>query len=233
MKKISYSFFTYNIIKQNGEEWIRESFDSIKNQSDDIIVVDCNSDDNIKEIAEEYGFRFFRIIEKNLRFHDAKMFNKAVYESKYDLFVPVTPDAIFDKDLSDFILEWFEKYGFRKYILFIYYLNQIQDKTIKSISGFSGVFYKPLLYKIRGCDERTYIRGGSQKGAHRYTKRIMLEVYCLKPFYTILENIHRYHPVRRFSSTSKVLSNFTSTDMIESLKENFNEGVKTVVNSYF
>ena len=39
MKRVSYCYFTCNMVKLNGEKWVRESFDSIKNQSDDILVV--------------------------------------------------------------------------------------------------------------------------------------------------------------------------------------------------
>ena len=80
MKGISYCFFTCNVIEQNGEEWVRESFDSIKGQSDDIMVVDYSSDDNIEEIAKEYNFKFFTIDKvKDIPYHEAKLFNKGVF----------------------------------------------------------------------------------------------------------------------------------------------------------
>ena len=234
MKGVSYCFFTYNVIEQNGEEWVRESFDSIKGQSDDIMVVDYSSDDNIEEIAEEYNFRFFTVDKvKDLSLHNAKLFNKGVYESKYDLFVPISSDCIYDEDLTNFILEWYENYGHDKYYLIIYYLKQNSRKILEGLYGFSGVFYKPLLLKIRGCDERTYVRGGTNKGAHRYTCRIMLEVYGLKPFSTWLKNFHRFHPKRINTDSTVINSDFRSGVFIESFKENFNENVKNVVNSYW
>jgi len=213
---ISYCYFTYNMVKQSSEEWVRESFDSIRNQSDDIMIVDYSSDDNIEKIAKEYGFRFFRIDKvKGIAFHDAKLWNKGIHEAKYDLFVPISPDCIYEEDLSNFILEWYKCYGHKKYHLLLYHIKEDIDGIKKGLYGFSGVFYRPYLLKIRGCDERTHIRGGYERGTHRYTLRMMLEYYDLKPFYTI-KNTHRHHEPRGITG---FVSNFSTTTMRMNLKK--------------
>jgi len=198
VKGVSYAFIVYNIIKQSNEKWIKESFDSIKNQSDDIIVVDYSSDDNIKGVAKEYGFRFFRIDKiKGLPIHNAKMWNKAIYEAKYDILVMLTPDAIFDENLTESILKWYEEYDPEKYFLSMRFLWQLEDKKLNSIAGGLFVYYKPFLMKVRGLDERTYMRGGSERGTHRYSIRIMYEVFNLKDFIVMSNNIHRFHELRQ------------------------------------
>ena len=238
MKGVSYCYFTCNMVKLNGEKWVRESFDSIKNQSDDILVVDYSSDDNIKEIADEYDFRFFTVDKvEGLPFHDAKLWNKGIYEAKYDLIVPISPDCIYDENLTEFILEWYGYYGHKKYLLTSYYIKQLPNKRLSGVSGVMAVYYRPYLLKARGCDERTYIRGGPNRGTHRYSLRIMMEVFGLKQFWVVMKSFHRYHKFRSPGlskvSFDKFLGKFTTTSMIRPMKENFNEAVKDVVNSYW
>ena len=272
----------YNIIKQNGEKWVRESFDSIKGQSDDIMVVDYSSDDNIEEIVKEYGFRFFRIDKTNgLPYHDAKIWNKAIYESKYDIFTMLNPDSIWDKNLTNYILKWYKKHDYKKYFLTVRLL-QMKDENVIDKHGLLWVYYKPFLLKVRGMDERTYIGEGPDRGTHRYSIRIMLEIFNLKKSHISSNSTHRYHLSRKvkhrtcyhmytprillgfyapkilniikklfnilkehmhifnklrqltYSNVIKTLdSNFSTTILINKINENFDEGVKKVINSYW
>lgn len=240
MKGISYSYHTYNMVKQNGEKFVRESFESLKGQSDDIMVIDYSSDDNIEEITGDYGFRFFKVDKvKGVPYHDAKLYNKAIYESKYDLFVTVNQDVVYDKDLTKFFLEWYEKNGHKKYFLMLKPKQEFENKTVGGHYGRFGLYYRPLLLKIRGCDERTYVRGGSVMGAHRYMILIMLKVYGLELLY-IIKNIHKWHPQRELTRYPNVdirkalgVGEWTSLKQIASINKNFDEGVKRVVNSYW
>lgn len=238
MKGVSYAYLTYNMVKQNSEEWVCESFDSIASQSDDIIVVDYSSDDNIKELSDGYDFRFLKVDKtEGIPYHDAKLYNKAIHEAKYDLLVFLTPDAIYEKNLTNFILNWYEKNDHEKYFLLLDYKSQSKDKKIERVWGRSGVYYRPFLLKIRGCDERTYIRGAKERGAHRYIIRIMPEVYDLEEI-CVVKNIHRWHKPRELTcyptnDIKEILGEFSTTRFIQAFKENFDENIKNVVNSYW
>jgi len=279
LKGVSYAFIVYNMIKQTNEKWVRESFNSIKNQSDDIIVIDYSSDDNIKEITKEYGFRFIKIAKvKGLSIHGAKMWNKAIYEAKYDIFVMLTPDGIYDENLTKSILKWYKEYDYKKYFLNISFFMQTENN--KLIPGSLWVYYKPFLLKVRGLDERTYMRGGLERGTHRYSLRIMYDIFDLKKFDVTANNIHRFHKPRKtgrvtnrhytirmillaytpkiliilqktfnilkknmnifnklrqltHSNVLKTLGEFSNTKLIDEINENFEEGIKKVVNSYW
>ena len=201
-KGVSYAFNVCDIIEQHGEKWIRETFDSIKNQSDDIIVIDYNSNDNIKEIAEEYGFRFFRIEKTNgLPYHDAKMWNKAIHEAKYDIFMMLQSDAVWDKNLTNYILKWYEEHDYKKNVLTVNLLfNQILNGKFSSQHGYIMVYYRPFLLKVRGTDERTYMGEGFDRGTHRYSIRIMFEIFNLKRFHIHSNSMHRAHPPTKFKN---------------------------------
>lgn len=281
---ISYFFPVCDIIKQSGEEWVRESFDSIKDQSDDIIVVDYSSNDDIKKLTEEYNFRFFRINKvKGIPYYDARLWNKAILEAKYDIFVMLTPDNIMDKNLTNIILKWYEEHDYKKYFLTVSMLTyQMIYGKVFSENGLVFVYYRPFLLKVRGLDERTYIGEGQDRGTHRYSIRIMFEIFNLKKSYILTDSIHKYHPPRKVKhptryhqympriilgfyapkilniikkifnilrkyipifnkirqlTHSKVMKtlgiDFSITKLIDEINENFNEGVKKVINSYW
>ncbi|MEE9439558.1 MAG: sulfotransferase domain-containing protein [Saprospiraceae bacterium] len=234
---VTYVYPTINMIKQRGEQWVRDSFESLKGQSDDIIVVDYSSSDNIEEIAKEYGFRFFNI-EKTpgFYFHMSKMFNKAVIESKYDYFVRVTPDCVYPKGLTKRILKFYKGRDPNKFILCFEYTNTVP--ITRKRRGRSLAYYKPLLIKARGWDERT----SYFMKEHVYGQQLMYKVFKLKLQNSSIKLLHREHPKK--TTDVKVQNEIFPPDLVKQanrvfknflpkLATNIDRYVVNVQNSYW
>lgn len=81
------------ILTKNEEKHIRRCINSLKGICDDIVVVDCFSDDNTISIAQELGARVYQHAWKNY----ATQFNYGVYECG------ITSDWIWRIDADEFI----------------------------------------------------------------------------------------------------------------------------------
>lgn len=60
------------IIAKNEEDYIEECLNSIKNQVDEIIVVDTGSSDSTKEIASKYTNKIYSFVEEPFNFSNAR-----------------------------------------------------------------------------------------------------------------------------------------------------------------
>ena len=81
------------ILTKNEEKHIRRCINSLRGICDDIVVVDCFSDDNTISIAQELGARVYQHAWKNY----ATQFNYGVYECG------ITSDWIWRIDADEFI----------------------------------------------------------------------------------------------------------------------------------
>ncbi|GAF70200.1 unnamed protein product, partial [marine sediment metagenome] len=58
---ICYYYYLWNAVDYVGEKTVRESFESMRGQGDEIIVGDYSSTDGTPEIAKEYGFKVINV----------------------------------------------------------------------------------------------------------------------------------------------------------------------------
>ena len=230
-KGVTYAYDVMNIVKLRGEKWVRDSFNSLKGQSDDIIVIDYCSTDNIKALAKEYGFRYFNIEKTpDQYYHTTKMKNKSIIEAKYDLYFGVTPDIIYHKDTTKTILDFYGKHDMNKECLI---LQAKKDNT--EFRSPMMVHNRNLLLKARGVDERITFYGNE----HSYINNISLQIFKLTPTY-IYEPLNLWHrPHKReyvgigINDQKQVDCRMFSNDRIRLLSANFEQEVKDVVNSYW
>ena len=236
--KITYVYYCYNVISQRGESTIRSSFDSIKGQSDDIIVIDHDSEDNIKEIVEEYGFRYFNVPKtENIYCHHSKMMNKSIIEAKYDLFTQLEADIIYPNNLSMYITSFYQKHNPKKISLFIRCFYDIDGalyptKTYQRYSGALRMFWKPYLIEGRGIDERCTF-GNSSK----YQLCLMRDVFnCTQKEAKNYFLIHRDHPPQQGKQTEyekQMFKKMNFKNRLFLLSKDLKKHRKNVVNSYW
>ena len=227
-------YFTLNIINLMGEKWVKDSFESLYHQDCEIIVVDYDSDDYIKELSEEYCFRFFRIGKTpNIEFHIRKLLNKAVYESKGNFILKVTPDCIYPNDFVEIMQNWIEEHDNTKEVFVWLFKNQ------KEVIGYTYLHYKPHLLFARGWDEEI----GMYVGEHEYEAFLMSYVFELKNIqYKDKILIHRDHKPRSVTKNRRAnLIEQRIKDKVEIpynkklilLKQDFMKGRKSIKNSYW
>lgn len=228
---VSYFYHVKNIIKLRGLTFIKQSFEPMSKLSDDVMVIEYESDDGIKDIAESYGFRHFRI-EKNEKFlyHLSKMSNKAIFEAKHPFIARITQDVIYHKNTTNHILKFYKSHNWEKECLIL----QIK----KGNSNYKSpmlIHNRKLLLKARGVDERLDIYDNE----HWYFNDIILKIFKLTPTYTYkpLKLYHRSHKVKPLgvhpeAQRFKKGKIFGKQRIIE-LNKNFKKEVKNVVNSYW
>lgn len=234
---ICYYYYLWNAIDYAGEEIVRKSFNSIKNQGNEVIIGDYSSNDKTKQVAEEYGFKVITIEkDKSYPFHESKIRNKIIFESNSNFLVPLNINCEYPKDLNEFIIEWIENNNINRLVLKLRTIYESGDKYY----GFSTVFYKPYLVKARGYDENTSYAMGSQQ----YGVMLLKDIYKLKFRAVDLDIIHKFHNDRKRPMLNIIFPNIGYVQrrknvrrMIECLKENlqdnFEEGIKNVKNSYW
>jgi len=228
---VSYFYHVKNIIALRGLKFIKQSFEPMSKLSDDVMVIEYESNDGIKDIAENYGFRYFRIEKTDgFLYHLSKMVNKAVIEAKYPFIARITQDVIYHKNTTNYILKFYKKHNWNKECLIL----QIK----KGRSNYKSpmlIHNRKLLLKARGVDERLDIYDNE----HWYFNDITLKVFKLNPTY-IYEPLMLYHRPHKTSplgihpeagkfKKGKLLCK----SRIYDLSKNFKQEVKNVVNSYW
>lgn len=226
---ITYAYFVMDIFKNRERRFVEESFESLAGQTDDIIVMDYGSTDDIKEVSLSYGFRFYSVEKTpNQFFHISKMTNKAIFEAKNKLFSRVTVDVIYEKNVSNFILKWHENKSKNEVLI-------LQVK--KSYSNFKSsmtVYEKEKLLQTRGVDERISFYGGE----HRYLREVYLNRFKLnnnfvyEPFKLWHRPHKRDYPIKPDDEIFVKEREWTNNRILE-LKNNFEKEIKNAVNSYF
>jgi len=232
---ITYAFPMKDILTLRGEKFVLDCFDSIADQSDDIIVIDYESEDGktLEEICNSYGFKFFTVERNDKWFDMAKVSNKAIIEAKHGLFARLTPDIIYPQEFTDYIKTFYKYHDkFKEALVFRIYMDRKGEKEM----GTTGIWNTELLLKARGIDERT----SYYHGTHPYLRDLSLYVFKLKFFESIkyFNLIHRDHPV----ANKQVINLHNSARgvklvhwefLIKNLVNDFENAVKNVVNSYW
>lgn len=238
---ICYYYYLWNVVDYCGEKRVRESFESIKGQGNEVIVGDYSSTDTTKKIAEEYGFKVVTV-EKDEKyvFHESKIRNKIILKSKSNFLVPLNINVEYPRNLTRFIREWLSNNDITKKWLKLRTLFESEDGKIRKYYGFSTIFYKPYLLYARGYDERTSYAAGSQL----YGIMLLRDVYKLTPSVAHLNMIHKYHNHIKIPMLHKIYPNIDHIKrrryvktivavMRKSLQYNLRRRNRKVKNSYW
>lgn len=232
---ITYIYPVKDILTLRGEKFVLDSFDSIADQSDDIIVVDYDSGDKkkLEEICNSHRFKFF-VVERNDKWFDiAKISNKGIIEAKHGLFARLTPDVIYPEEFTNYIRTFYKYHDkFKEALVFRIHMDRKGEKEM----GTTGIWNTELLLKARGIDERTSYYFGS----HPYLRDISLHIFKLKFFESInyFNLIHRSHPLInkqliKLHNSARGVKLIHWEHRITALKKDFDKEVKNVMNSYW
>jgi glycosyltransferase involved in cell wall biosynthesis len=178
----------WNAIEYAGEDWVRESFESIKGQGDEIIVGDYSSDDGTPELAKEYGFKVFNVEKtEGIMFHNTKIINKVISKSKSNFLFDLDIHTTYPKNIDEIVRSWIKCNDITKKQLII--TGLFNGKINHNICD-SMLLYKPFLLKARGFDERTSYRHGDS----HYIIKLLKDVANLEFEIVFVEGmIHKDH----------------------------------------
>jgi len=243
---VTFFYYLWNAIDYVGIHNVRESFLSIAGQGDEVIVGDYSSTDGTKELAEECGLKVITV-EKTpgITFHESKINNKVIYNSKSNFIVDLDVHTVYPENLY-YITKWnIEPCDITKKQLVLRGLYDEGNgrRRVEFAHCSSGIIYKPYLLECRGFDERTYYGCGTTY----YILGILEDIYKLEidNIYvdTMIHRFHMNHKIKRWASTFDItiqnthhkdrMSMLTANDCLQPLRNNFEEGRKKVVNSYW
>lgn len=237
---ICYFYYLWNAVDYVGEEMLRKSFASIKGQGDEVIVGDYGSTDKTREIAKEYGFKVISVRKtKDIIFHDSKIFNKVIAESKCNFLIDLNVNTVYPKEMDNFFKNWIENNDITEKQLAVRGLFKGPNGEPERKYAASCLFYRPFLYEARGVDERTYYGYGTT----HYTIRLIEIVYDLKWDNQPLDFVHEYHNHIKLPRWKKVfkfgdvreghnIAMKGANRIIKPLIENYYNGILQVKNSY-
>lgn len=228
---ICFYYYLYNAIEYSGEDWLRESFESIKGQGDEIIVGDYGSTDGTPQLAEEYGFKVVNVEKtKGIMFHNTKIINKIIHESKSNFLVDLDIHTTYPKNFDEFIRNWLSDNDITKKQLII--TGLFNGKINYNVCN-SSVLYRPYLLEVRGFDERTHYRWGDS----HYIIKLLKDVFQLKFEHIYIEDmIHKDHKEmceKRSPKEMVAKSMRYGRDFVNRIIVNFDKGVRNVHNSYW
>ncbi len=243
---ICFFYYLWNAIDYVGRANVKESFDSIAGQGDEVIVGDYCSNDGTKELAEECGLKVITV-EKTpgITFHESKINNKIMHNSKSNFVVDLDIHTVYPKNIY-YIVKWnIEPCDITKKQLVLRGLYDEGNgrKRVEYAHCSSGIIYKPFLLEVRGYDERTYYGCGTTY----YILGILEDIYKLEIDNIYVDTmIHRFHmqqKIKRWANTFDItiyntyekdtFSKYQAINCLKPLKENFEDGIKTVKNSYW
>lgn len=239
---ITYYYYLYNVVNYAGEKVVRESFDSLKKQGNEVILGCYMPKDNTEDLAKEYGFRFIPVEEDSRnKFPESKIRNKIIVESKSNFLVPVNVNVVYYKKLTKIITRWLESNNVTRNVLNIRYKFQEPDGSVGLRNyGFSYVFYKPYLLHARGYDEKTSYAAGSQV----YGVKLLKDIFNLRTKVFNSDMFHVNHNHRKIPMYRQFFPNKTEKDLkrharnltnylITELKKDYNKNRWAVSNSYW
>jgi len=243
---ITFFYYLWNAIDYIGRANVKESFESISGLGDEVIVGDYCSTDGTKELAQECGLRVIDV-EKTpgITFHESKINNKIIHNSKSNFVVDLDVHTVYPKNIAD-IIKWnIEPCDITKKQLVLrgLYIDYDGRKRTEFAHCSSGIIYKPYLLECRGFDERTYYGCGTTY----YILGIIEDIYKLEMdniyVNTMIHRFHMGHKIKRWASTFNItiqntyekdkFSKHQANSCLQPLRNNFDEGRKKVVNSYW
>lgn len=236
---ICYYYYLWNAVDYVGEERLRESFESIKGQGDEIIVGNYMSNDKTKKIALEYGFKVVDV-EKTpgIIFHEPKIANKVISETSCNFLVDLNANTIYPPNMDEFYKPWITKENIINKFLVGRGIFLNNGKSERDNSA-SCLFYKPYLMKLRGYDERTYYGFG----ATHYAYCLLVDVLNLELDNRPLDMIHKYHRDFKherlnnvFKLKDQIKNHNLAMKFVETILDGFykdiDKAIKNVHNSY-
>ncbi len=238
---ICYYYYLWNAINYVGEEQVRKSFDSIKNQGDEIIVGDCGSIDGTVEIAKEYGFKVIEVDQSIASLHESKIINAVTKETKCNFLVDASVHIKFSDNTTSIFKNWINNNDITKNFPVIRGLYVEKNGTLDRRESACMMTYKPYLLEARGIDERTWYSFGSS----HYLMYLIECVYELKMININIDDmIHANHQLIKTPALKNLfkLSDFgiahlktlvLAEALINPLLIDFKNGRKQVVNSYW
>lgn len=185
---ICFYYYLWNAIDYSGEDWVRDSFESIKGQGDEIIVGDYSSDDGTPELAKEYGFKVVNVEKtKGIMFHNTKVINKIISECKSNFLFDLDIHTTYPKNIEELLRNWIKNNDITKKQLII---SGLFNGKINHNVCDSMLLYKPFLLEARGFDERTHYRHGDS----HYIIKLLKDVSKLEFEFLFIEDmIHKDH----------------------------------------
>lgn len=234
--KITYYYYTYNLVDYAGEKIIRRAFSSIKNQAEEVIVSDFSSDDETKDIAKEFGFKIVNS-EKDGRhtFNICKVRNNAIYHASNQFIFPLIAFCEYPKNLDSYLKAWIKSNDITEKRLVLRYgwINMHGKKSREY--GLSNLFYRPYLIAARGYDERL----GYAHQNHSYGSHLLKRVFRLRADVNYLEGMdHIHHEKRRVVRKFRHCLGFNASrklknELLELLREDLKKNKKRIVNSFW
>jgi len=238
---ICYYYYLCNVVNYIGEKRVRESFDSIKGQGNEVIIGDCGSTDNTLKLAKEYGFKFISVEkDRDSIFPESKIRNRVISLARSNFLVPLNINVEYPENFTTVIKEWIRNNDITKRYLKFRTQKECIDGKLDGYYGFSSVFYKPYLLYARGYDERTSYAAGSQT----YGVFLLRDIYKLNAEVIDLSLVHKYHNDKKRPIVSKLFPNTNIDDLrknrqkvvkalIGNMQPNLKKGLKKVRNSYW
>lgn len=238
-KTIGYYYYSRNPVEYVGEKQVRKSFDSVKQYGERVYIGDYSSTDNIKEIAEEYGFTFLTIEKtKGVFFHEPKIANKIINEMKENFMCYLNFWIYYPENLEEHLKGWLNRFNGKDYYLRMTGYASYQDGKLfktnhkRASHSVCTLIYRPFLYEARGYDERTDYNAGIRNYAHG----ILTKVYKLKEDSHFFPFVHIFHsrphidkvPQDRRRKGFRIVDN-----MISDLSKNLYVNKKKIHNSYW
>jgi len=243
---VCYYYYVWNAIDYVGRENVKKSFESISGHEDEVMVGDYRSTDGTKELAQECGLRVIDVEKtQGVAFHESKINNKIFYNSKSNFMVDLDIHTVYPKNLTDIIRKNIRIKDITKKQLVLrgLYCEYNGRKRIAFDHCSAGILYRPYILEAGGFDERTTYGGGTTW----YILGILEDIYKLEINDIYVGNmIHRFHiedKVKRWAYAFNItrrntlkrdeINKVLVKKCLQPLKDNFEEGRKTVVNSYW
>lgn len=238
---LEYYYVLWNAINYAGEEWVRDSFESVKHLN--VTVSDYSSDDGTPELAKEYGFKVINVPKtKGAIFNESKCQNAFLHQAKSNFTVDLSIHYNYPKVMNEFYKFWLSKNINRigKVMLSLRAKYFTPDGRFEKYATGPWLTYRPFLLEARGFDERCHYPWGGGP----YYLRIMRIVWGLEVEEQYIGIVHKQHYKLRDGYRKKVFGipnpnyNPNKTRMESSLlakpiEDNFEKGIKGVVNSYW
>jgi len=243
---VTFFYYLWNAIDYVGRKNVKESFDSIRGQGDEVIVGNYCSNDGTKELAQECGLKVIDV-EKTpgITFHESKINNKIIHNSKSNFVVDLDIHTIYPKNITDIVRQNIRRKDISKKQLVLrgLYCEGNGRRRVEFAHCSSAIIYRPYLLEVRGFDERTYYGCGTTY----YILGILEDIYKLKMdnIYvdTMIHRFHMAHKIKRWASTFNItiqntvekdlFSRHKASNCLKPLRQSFEDGRKHVKNSYW
>lgn len=239
---VGYYYYLWNAINYVGEDYVRESFESVQDLGDEpVIVGDYSSDDGTRELAEEYGFNVITIPKNEFKFAEAKVENAIIHNAKSNFLVDLSVHYKYPKIMDEFCRYWLKQniFEIERKILIIRGKFFNDDGTFNRYACGSWMTYRPWWLEARGFDER----GEYPWSTGPYGTNLLLHVWKLQIDEHYIGMEHKIHnnlketywrqKILEGKRYDPVLTRRQSRMLINKFIRNFDEAKKDVQNSYW